>query len=167
MSTRTPGAAMVPRRIRKPYRLKGVGSKGAYGLKRVALALTVVMVLAALCSGVAAADPINSKNAEFFDLTCSNGQEFTIGGTGAGNGGHIVGTNGNFIITEGTVMATDPDTGEVLYSETDPVGQGKRVGLDDDLINCTAELGTYYVPLLGQVATVSATVEGFLTPRGQ
>jgi ABC-type Fe3+-hydroxamate transport system substrate-binding protein len=135
-------------------------------MKRIALALTVAMILAALGSSVAVADPINSKKAEFFDLTCNNGQEFTVVGI-SGNPGHIVGTNGNIVSTEITVTATDPDTGEVLYSEMDPVGQGKKVGLDDDLITCTTELGTYYVPLLGQVATVRGTIEGFLTPRGQ
>jgi hypothetical protein len=135
-------------------------------MKRIALILAVSMALAALGSGVAAADPINSKKAESFDLTCNNGQEFTVVGI-SGNGGHIVGTNGNIIFTKATIMATDPDTGEVLYSETEPVGQGKRVGLNDDRITCTTELGTYFVPLLGQVATVSATLEGFLTPRGQ
>lgn len=65
-----------------------------------------------------------------------------------------------------TITATDPDTGEVLYSETEPVGQGKRVGIDDNRITCTTELGTYFVPLLGQEVTVVGTVEGFLTPRG-
>lgn len=36
-------------------------------MKRIALVMSVAMVLAALGSGVAAADPINSKKAEFFD----------------------------------------------------------------------------------------------------
>ena len=135
-------------------------------MKRIALALTVALVLAALGSGAAAADPINSKKAESFDLTCNNGQEFTIVGI-SGNVGHIVGTDGNFIFTEMTITATDPDTGDVLYSETEPVGQGKSVGLDDDLITCTTEPDTRFVPLLGQVATVVGTLEGFLTSRGQ
>ncbi len=37
-------------------------------MKRIALVLAMTMVLAALGSGVAAADPVNSKKAEFFDL---------------------------------------------------------------------------------------------------
>ncbi len=135
-------------------------------MKRIALALTVAMILAALGSSVAVADPINSKKAEFFDLTCNNGQEFTVVGI-SGNPGHIVGTNGNIVSTEITVTATDPDTGEVLYSEMDPVGQGKKVGLDDDLITCTTEVGTFFVPELGQEATVVVTFEGFLTPQGR
>jgi hypothetical protein len=135
-------------------------------MKRIALMLAVTVILAALGSSVAAADPINSKKAESFDLTCNNGQEFTVVGI-SGTSAHIVGTNGSMIFTEITVTATDPDTGEVLYSETDPVGQGKKVGLDDDLMTCTTELGTYFVPLLGQVASVRGTVEGFLTPRAQ
>jgi hypothetical protein len=134
-------------------------------MKRIALMVAVAIVFAALGSGVAAADPINSMKAESFDLTCNNGQAFTIVGI-SGNAGHIVGTNGNFIFTEMTITATDPDTEEVLYSETEPMGRGKSVGLDDR-ITCSTELGTYFVPLLGQVATVRGTVEGFLVPRGQ
>lgn len=55
-------------------------------MKRIALMLTVSLILAALGRGVAAADPMNSKKAESFDLTCNNGQEFTIVGI-SGNGG--------------------------------------------------------------------------------
>ena len=136
-------------------------------MKRIALVLAMTMVLAALSSGVAAADPTNSKHAELLTVTCTNGQELTIATVAPSNGkaGHIVGATGNFIATETTVTATDPDTGEVLYYETQSVGHGEKVGLHDDLITCSAELGTYYVPLLGQVATVSGTVEGFPTPR--
>ena len=86
-------------------------------MKRIALVLAMAMALAVLGSGIAAADPVNSKKAEFFDLTCDNGQEFTVVATG-GNPGHIVGSTGNFIPTSDTVIATDPDTGDVLLSET-------------------------------------------------
>jgi hypothetical protein len=77
-----------------------------------------------------------------------------------------VGTTGNIIRTSDTVTATDPVTGEVLFSETH-TNKGNRVGLDDDLITCTTELGTYFVPELGQEVTVVGTLEGFLTPRGR
>jgi hypothetical protein len=133
-------------------------------MKRIALMLAVAMVLVALGSGVAAADPINSKKAEFFDLTCENGLEFTVVATG-GNPGHIVDITGDFIPTSDTVIATDPVTGEVLFSETHTVN-GKQVGLNEDLITCSTEVGTFFVPELGQVATVLVTFEGFLTPRG-
>src|SRR5215212_713874 len=132
-------------------------------MKRIALMLAVSMILAAFGSGVAAADPINSKKAELLTVTCPNGRELTLVTVAPSNGnaGHIVGATGNIIATEITVTATDPDTGEVLYYETQPVVQGEKVGLHGDLITCTAELGTYYVPLLGQVATVSGTVDAF------
>jgi hypothetical protein len=118
-------------------------------MKRIALVLTVALVLAVLGSSVAVADPINSKKAESFDLTCNNGQEFTIVGIN-GNAGHIVGTSGNIIFTEITITATDPETGEVLYSEAKPVGGGKSLGLNDDRITCTTELGTYFVHYSGK-----------------
>ncbi len=134
-------------------------------MKRIALMLAVPIFLAALGSGVAAADPINSKKAEFVTVTCTNGQEITVVATG--NSGHIVSATGNFIPIEITVTATDPDTGEVLYYERKLTGQGEKVGLRNDLITCSTEPTTYFVPLLGQEATVSGTVVGFLTPRGQ
>jgi len=134
-------------------------------MKRTALVLAVAMVLVALGSGVAAADPVNSKKAEYFDLTCDNGQEFTVVATG-GNLAHIVDTTGNIIRTSDTVTATDPVTGEVLFSETH-TNKGNRDGLDDDLVTCSTELGTYFVPELGQEVTVVGTLVGFLTPRGQ
>jgi hypothetical protein len=134
-------------------------------MKRIALVLAMTMVLAALGSGVAAADPVNSKKAEFFDLTCENGLEFTVVATG-GNPGHIVDNTGNFIPTSDTVIATDPVTGVVLLSETHAV-KGKQVGLHDDLITCSTDLGTLFVPEIGQEATVVVMFEGYLTPRGQ
>ncbi len=134
-------------------------------MKRIALVLAMTMVLAALGSGVAAADPVNSKKAEFFDLTCENGLEFTVVATG-GNPGHIVDSTSNFIPTSDTVIATDPITGEILFSETHAV-KGKQVGLDNDLITCSTEIGTFFVPELGQEVTVVVVFEGYLTPRGR
>ncbi len=134
-------------------------------MKRIALVLAMTMVLAALGSGVAAADPVNSKKAEFFDLTCDNGLEFTVVATG-GNAGHIVDSTGNFIPMSDTVIATDPVTGAVLFSETHAV-KGKQVGLHDDLITCSTDLGTLFVPELGQKVTVVVMFEGYLTPRGR
>jgi hypothetical protein len=134
-------------------------------MKRIAMVLAMTMVLAALGSGVAAADPVNSKKAEFFDLTCENGLEFTVVATD-GNPGHIVGSTGTFIPTSDTVVATDPVTGEVVFSETHAV-KGKQVGLHDDLITCSTGLGTFFVPELGQEATVVVMLKGYLTPRGQ
>ena len=136
-------------------------------MKRIALVLAVAMVMAVFGSGIAAADPINSKNAEVFPITCSNGQTYTIVTTG-GIPGHIVGSTRNFIPVEFTLTAIDPETGEELFSETFPVGQGNRVGLQDDLITCTvAETFVDVDPETGEEITFVVSVEAFLTPRGR
>jgi len=44
-------------------------------MKRIALMVAVAVLSAALGSGVAAADPINSKKAESFDLRASVNRE--------------------------------------------------------------------------------------------
>ena len=108
-------------------------------MKRIAMVLAMAMVLAALGSDVAAAEPINSKKAELVTLTCTNGQELTVAPSN-GNAGHIVGTTGNIIVIESSLTATDPDTGEVLYYEANPVGQGEKVGLHDDLMTCSSSV---------------------------
>ena len=122
--------------------------------------------MAVFGSGIAAADPINSKNAQVFPVTCSNGQTYTVVTTG-GLPGHIVGSTRNIIPVEFTFTATDPDTGEVLFSETEPVGKGKKKGLQEDLITCTAGPFTEFVPAFGQEVTFFIGVEAFLTPRGR
>ena len=135
-------------------------------MKRIALVLAVAMVMAVFGSGIAAADPINSKNAEVFQVTCDNGQTYRVV-TAGGIPGHIVGSSRNIIPVEFTFTATDPDTGEVLFSETEPVGKGKKKGLQGDLITCTAGPFTEFVPELGQEVTFFIEVEAFLTPRGR
>ncbi len=135
-------------------------------MKRMALVLAVAMVLAVFGSGIAAADPINSKNAEVFRVTCDNGQTFQVVVV-AGLPAHIVGSSRNIIPVEFTFTATDPDTGEVLFSDTEPVGKGKKTGLQGDLITCTAGPFTEFVPELGQEVTFFIEVEAFLTPRGR
>ncbi len=141
-------------------------TKGAHVVKRIALVLAVAMVMAVFGSGIAAADPINSKNAEVFQITCENGQTFEVVVV-AGLPAHIVGSSRNIIPVEFTFTATNPDTGEVLFSDTAPIGQGNRVGLQDDLITCTAGPFTEFVPELGQEVTFFVEVEAFLTPRGR
>ncbi len=135
-------------------------------MKRMALVLAVAMVLAVFGSGIAAADPINSKNAEVFQITCDNGQSYQVVVV-AGLPAHIVGSSRNIIPVEFTFTATDPDTGEVLFSDTVPVGKGKKTGLQGDLITCTAGPFTEFVPELGQEVTFFVKVEAFLTPRGR
>jgi hypothetical protein len=117
--------------------------------------------MAVFGSGIAAADPINSKNAEVFPITCSNGQTYTVVVAG-GIPAHIVGSTRNFIPVSFT--AIDPETGEELFSES--IGQGNRVGLQDDLITCTVAF-VDVDPETGEEITFVFSVEAFLTPRGR
>ncbi len=135
-------------------------------MKRMALVLAVAMVLAVFGSGIAAADPINSKNAEVFQVTCDNGQTYRIVAAG-GIPGHIVGSSRNIIPVEFTFTAIDPETGEELFSETESIGQGNRVGLQDDLITCTAAPAVFVDPETGEEITFVISVKAFLTPRGR
>jgi len=131
-------------------------------VKRIALVLAVALVMAVFGSGIAAADPINSKNAEVIPITCSNGQTYTIVVAG-GIPGHIVGSTRNIIPVTFTVI--DPETGEELVSES--IGQGNRVGLQDDLITCTTAPAVFVDPETGEEITFVTSVEAFLTPRGR
>ena len=135
-------------------------------MRRTLLLAATIAITVLLAVGIASADPIKSKNAEVFPISCTNGQTYTVVVVG-GNAGHIVGSTGNIIPVEFTFTATDPETGEVLFSETEPVGKGKKVGLQDDLITCTTEPVTEFIPELGQEVTFFLTVEAFLTPRGR
>ena len=132
-------------------------------MKRMALGLAVAMVMAVFGSGIAAADPINSKNAEVFPVAC-NGQTYTVVVVG-GLAGHIVGSTRNIIPVQFTFTAVDPVTGEVLFSGTDT--RGKKTGLQRSLITCTVEPFTEFDPELGREVTVFIEVEAFLTPRGR
>ncbi len=134
---------------------------------RNALLLAATMAIAAvLAAGTASADPVNSKNAEIIPITCDNGQSYQIVVV-AGLPGHIVGSTGNIVPVEFTFTAIDPETGEELFSETESIGQGNRVGLQDDLITCTTAPVTFVDPETGEEMTFVISVEAFLTPRGQ
>ena len=131
----------------------------------MALVLAVTMVMAVFGGGIAAADPTNSKNAEVFRITCDNGQTYRVVST-VGIPAHIVGSSRNIIPVEFTFTAIDPDTGEVLFSETEPV-KGKKTGLQGDLMTCETAPRTFEDPETGEPITIVITVEAFLTPRGR
>ncbi len=135
-------------------------------MRRIILLVAVSMIMAIVGSGIAAADPINSKNAEVFQVTCDNGQTFRVV-TAGGIPGHILGSTRNIIPVEFTFTAIDPVTEEVLFTETEGVGQGKKVGLQDDLITCTTAPQTFVDPETGEEITFVISVEAFLTPRGR
>jgi hypothetical protein len=135
-------------------------------MKRIILLVMAAMVMTVLGSGIAAAAPVNNKNAEFFQLTCSNGQEYTVVVTN-GLPGHIVGSNSKIIPVEITFTAIDPETEEPLFSETNTLGQGKKVGLQGDLITCEIAPQTFVDPETDEEITFVISLEAFLTPRGR
>ena len=134
-------------------------------MRRTILMVATMAIAVVLAVGIASADPINGKNAEVLTISCTNGQTYQVVTT-SGNPAHIVGSTGNIIPVEFTFTVTDPDTGEVLFSETGGVGKGNKVGLQGDLITCATEPVTEFIPELGQEGTFLITVEAFLTPRG-
>ena len=142
--------------------------KGVNTVKRVALVLVLVaMLMATLGAGLAAADPLNSPQADTVTLTCSNGQTYELVRQGGLPQLHVVGDTGNFILTEITFTAIDPDTGEVISTGTESIGRGTREGLQNELITCTAPPEQLVDPATGETFTFVVTAEGFLTPRGR
>ena len=142
--------------------------KGVNTVKRVALVLVLVaMLMATLGAGLAAADPLNSPQADTVTLTCSNGQTYELVRQGGLPQLHVVGDTGNFILTEITFTAIDPDTGEVISTGTESIGRGTREGLQNGLITCTAPPEQLMDPATGETFTFVVTAQGFLTPRGR
>lgn len=137
-------------------------------MKRIAFVFALVaMIMATLGSGLATADPLNSPQADTVTLTCTNGQTYQVVRQGGLPQLHIVGSTGNFILTEITFTAIDPDTGEILFSGTESIGQGNKAGLQGELITCTAPPETLVDPATGEPFTFVVTAEGFLAPRGR
>jgi hypothetical protein len=136
-------------------------------VKRLALVLAMSAIVMALGVGIGSADPINSKNVSTEQWDCG-GEQITIVTIFQNDAivANIVGSTGNFVITRlsGTFTYTDPQTGEEVTQQFDePIGDGSKAGLQEDLISCTyphivqnPELGTVFVDL---------TLTGFLTPR--
>ena len=135
-------------------------------MRRIILMVATMAIAVVLAVGIASADPVNSKKAEVFTISCTNGQTYQLV-TAGGIPAHIVGSTGNIIPVEFTFTGTDPDTGEVLFSETDPVGMGNKVGLQGDLITCTTAPEVFEDPGTGELVEFVITVEAFLTPRGR
>jgi hypothetical protein len=137
-------------------------------VKRVALVIAMAAIITALGVGIGSADPINSKNVQRFQFDCG-GEQITVVTIFQNSAAvaNIEGITGNFVATRlsGTFTYTDPQTGEEVTESFDsPIGNGKKAGLQEDLISCTTprivedpELGTLFVDL---------TLTGFLTPRG-
>ena len=135
-------------------------------MRRTILMVATMAIAVVLAVGIASADPINGKNAEVFTISCTNGQTYRIVTT-SGNPAHIVGSTGNIIPVEFTFTAIDPETGEELFSETGSIGQGDKVGLQEDLISCTTAPLTDVDSETGEEFTFVISVEAFLTPLGR
>ena len=135
-------------------------------MRRMTMALLAALLLTMFGVGTASADPINSKNAEVFEIEC-DGETLTIVTT-HGLPAHVVGDTRNFIPVQFTFTGTftDPETGEEgMFTETFSIGKGKRTGQQDDLTTCMAAL-VVEDPDVGPVS-VEITVLGFFTPRGR
>lgn len=133
-------------------------------MRRMTLASMMAIVLMMLGIGVAAADPANSPNAQFFEISCENGETYDIV-VGGGNPGHIVGSNGLLMPVSFTFTMWDLSTGE-MFSETEPLGNGHRYGVQDDLITCSTDVIAEVDPELGEIE-FQIEVDAFLTPRGR
>jgi hypothetical protein len=135
-------------------------------VRRIVGVFVAAMIMALLGVGVALADPIKSKNAQVFDISCSNGQTYEIVVAGA-SPGLIVDSTDVIVPTEATLEILDPETGEVISSETFPIGQGHKKGLQGDLITCETEPQPGVDPETGEPNLFVIRVEAFLTPRGK
>lgn len=133
-------------------------------MKRIAVVAAAAALMTAMMAGAAAADPVNSKNSEVFSVACHNGETYEVVVAG-GNPGHIIDSTSNLIPTSFTFTAIDPATGDEIFSETEPVGKGKKQGLQDDLVTCSTEPQTFTDPETGEDITFILTVDAFLTPR--
>ena len=136
-------------------------------MRRAVLLAATMAIVAALAAGMASADPVNSKNAQFYELDCG-GEKVTVS-TIFNNSSivvHEVDTTGNFVATRvaGTFTFTDPVTGKIVEEPFDiPTGKGKKKGLTGSLTTCTTT-DTFEDPEVGTV-DVDLTVTGFFTPR--
>ena len=136
-------------------------------MRRAVLLAAATAIVAVLAAGMASADPVNSKNVDIITLDCG-GEQVTVATVfqSAAVAVNVVGTTGNFVATriEGTATFVNPETGEVVEDEfVDPIGKGKKKGLQGSLTTCTTTL-TFEDPELGTI-TVDLTVTGFFTPR--
>ena len=136
-------------------------------MRRALLLATTMAITALLAVGIASADPVKSKHAQFFTLDCG-GQEVTVVTLENNNAPllQVVEGTSNFHITELTFTILDPDTDEILFVDTLSTGQGNRTGLQDDLVTCTAPEETFVDPETGETLAFIASAEGFFTPRG-
>jgi hypothetical protein len=109
--------------------------------------------------GTASADPLGSKKAVVTSLKCGGEKLVFVVRTDTSTvTAHQVGDTDVFIATHFSVEFIDPDSGEVVFSFSGPVGKGKKKGLQEDLVTCTT---TFEADGLIH----HDTVMGFFAPR--
>jgi hypothetical protein len=132
-------------------------------LTRIIPMLVSLTFVTLLSVSVASAAPTNAPNAETIEITCDNGESYTVvvNGNGSFTPGHIVAGEGRVLIPVAfTVEATDGD-GNVIFSES-IAKKGQMKGLVDDLFTCT--FGETFEEN-GETFTFTGTVTVFSAPR--
>jgi hypothetical protein len=134
--------------------------------RRITVLLATMAIAAILATGIASADPLNSKNAQVFPFDCG-GEVVSVVTiiNSQGSVGNVVGSTSNFVTTrgEGTLAYTDPGSGQkVVEPFVLTVGQGNRTGQEGKLTTCNTTF-TDQDPLLGPV-TYDVEITGFFTP---
>ncbi len=132
-------------------------------MERIVFLLTATVLVAGIYlagTGTAAAEP--GKNRIEATASCSNRETYTFVINGMGKAWQIQGSNSNLIVKSYTLIYSDPDTGDLIGSDT--FGGGEKNGRKRDLITCEGEVTTV-LEGIGEV-TVDATFEAFVTPRG-
>jgi hypothetical protein len=95
-----------------------------------------VILLLVVSAGSVFALPVNNPHAEFHTLECDDGESYDIVVT-FGNPGHILGSTAKLIPHRFTFALVLDD--EIVFEESEGVGQGKKKGLQDRLITCTLQ----------------------------
>jgi hypothetical protein len=143
-----------------PHELEG----GRVLVRRFVLVVTAAAIVLVLGVGVALADPINSKKAITFTVSCGGETFEVVEPFGAGGAVHILGDTTNIVVKEITFTALDPETGEELDTVT--FATGAMVGLQEDLVTCTREPFRVTDPELGEI-DILAEARVLFTARGR
>jgi hypothetical protein len=107
--------------------------------RTVLVSLLAVLLVLTAGVGVAGAAPVNNPHAEPFTLVCA-GEELEVV-VARGNPAFAVGSTKRLIPHEFTFHVDVVVDGErsTIFSESEPIGKGKKVGLQDRLVECEVE----------------------------
>jgi len=143
------------------------------GRKLVASWLAAMLLMTMSVAAVGAA-PVNNPFAFFFTLECSNGETFDVV-VARGNPAHVLDTNQRIIPQHFTFQLVVDD--EVVFEDEEGVGKGKKRGLQDRLVTCTAQLTIpeeeiafieeeLGIDLTGTDAFFRIVIQAMITPGG-